>query len=460
MNKNNTSQSALFSGPNNKPVTMTFDQPASSSDAGAILLGQIERQHGLIAQVSTALGYSRDQNKVRHSLADLAAQRVFGIACGYEDGVDANDLRHDPVQKLLLNRQPADGAELASQPTLSRFENSISDRDAVRLNTAVLDWVIARHKKRLGRKKVKTITIDLDSSVDETHGSQQGTLFNGFYGSHCYLPLLGFLQFNNEGEQFVFAGMLRPGNTDSRQGAVSILRRSLPKLRTAFPKARILVRLDGGFASPRVFDYLDNQQDVDFVAGIASNKVLAGMAEELMEKSRTASADSGNSEKHYGSSTYKAGTWSKSRRVVIKAEVTRYQQRDPRDNARFLITNLEQNPQEIYERVYALRGDVENRIKELKAGLNSDRTSCTKFIANQVRLTVAILAFILYQELRLAAAGTRLEKAQVSTLRYRIIKLGAWIRQTTRGIRIHLPESAPYKNEWLRIFNAINPTPT
>ena len=154
------------------------------------------------------------------------------------------------------------------------------------------------------------------------------------------------------------------------------------------------------------------------------------------------------------------GTWNKSRRVVIKAEVTRYRGRSPRDNARFLITNLQHEPQHVYEQVYAPRGDVENRIKELKSHLNSDRTSCTRFIANQVRLTLSVLAFILYQELRFAAAGTRLEKAQVGTLRDRIIKLGAWIKQTTRGIRIHLPESAPYKNEWLRIFNAINPTPT
>src|SRR5699024_2259353 len=157
------------------------------------------------------------------------------------------------------------------------------------------------------------------------------------------------------------------------------------------PRARILVRLDGGFASPQVFDYLE-EQGVDYVAGIASNSVLADLAEELMEQSRSASTDSGNSERHYGSRTYQAGTWNKSRRVVIKAEVTRYQQRDPRDNARFLITNLPHASQHVYEQVYAPRGDVENRIKELKGHLNSDRTSCTRFIANQVRLTLSILA--------------------------------------------------------------------
>lgn len=459
MSKNNTSQSALFSGPNNKPVTMMFDQPASSSDAGAILLGRIEARHGLIVAVSAALQDSRDQNKVRHSLGDVVAQRVYGIACGYEDGNDAKDLRHDPVQKLLLDRQPVSGAELASQPTLSRFENSITVREAIDMNMAQLNWVVERHRKRLGAKRVKNITIDLDATVDETHGVQQGSLFNGFYRSHCYLPMLGFLQFNNESEQFVFAGMLKPGNSSARSSLISILNRTLPRLRAAFPRARILVRLDGGFASSQVFDYLDSQ-GVDYVAGIASNKVLSRLAEELMENSRTLSSDSGNSERHYGSRTYQAGTWNKSRRVVIKAEVTRYRQRDPRDNARFLITNLKHAPQHVYEQVYAPRGDVENRIKELKSHLNSDRTSCTRFIANQVRLTLSILAFTLYQELRLAAKGTRLERAQVNTLRDRIIKLGAWIKQTTRGIRIHLPESAPYRSEWLRIFNAINPTPT
>ena len=459
MSKFSISQSALFDGPNNKPVTMMFDQPANSSDAGAILLGRIEARHGLIAAVSAALQDDRNQAKVRHSLGDIVAQRVYGIACGYEDGNDAKDLRHDPVQKLLLNRQPVSGAELASQPTLSRFENSITGREAIDMSTALLDWTVARHRKRLGSRKVRSITIDLDSTVDETHGLQQGSLFNGFYRSHCYLPMLGFLNFNSENEQFVFAGMLKPGNAGARSSLISILNRTLPRLRAAFPRARILVRLDGGFASPQVFDYLE-EQGVDYVAGIASNSVLADLAEELMEQSRSASTDSGNSERHYGSRTYQAGTWNKSRRVVIKAEVTRYPGRAARDNARFLITNLPHASQHVYEQVYAPRGDVENRIKELKSHLNSDRTSCTRFIANQVRLTLSILAFTLYQELRLAAKGTRLERAQVGTLRDRIIKLGAWIKQTTRGIRIHLPESAPYRSEWLRIFNAVNPTPT
>jgi hypothetical protein len=457
VNHDSMAQSVLFEGLAGKSVVTCFDQPDSSSDAGALLLGSVEKRLGLIAAVADVLSDGRERGKIRHSLTDLVAQRVFGISCGYEDCSDAARLRDDPIQRMLLSRDPVDGSPLASQPTLSRFENSVSKRDLLGMGYALMDKVIARHRKRLGTA-VKRITIDLDSTEDETHGLQQGSLFNGFYGSHCYLPMLGFLQFDGEGEQYLFASMLRPGNANARAGALSILKRLLPRLRTAFPKAKVRVRLDGGFAAPEVFTFLE-RENLEFVAGIAKNQVLARTAEPLLDEAREASLESGESERYYGDTNYQAGSWERPRRVVVKAEVTRYPGRAARDNPRFLVTNITGNSSEIYEDAYAARGDVENRIKELKAGLCSDRTSCSRFLANQMRLLLASIAFVIYQELRLCAAGTTLAKAQVATLRERLIKLGGWVKRTTRRIVIHLPGGAPWQHEWCRIAKALNPQP-
>lgn len=245
--------------------------------------------------------------------------------------------------------------------------------------------------------------------------------------------MLGFVQFEGESEQYLFTSLLRPGTATAKLGALGILRRALPRLRTAFPGAVIRVRLDGGFAHPDLFTFLE-REGVEFVAGVAKNAVLARHAEPLLETSRLASSESGESERRYGDATYQAGSWEHARRVVVKAEVTRYLGRAARDNARYLVTNLRGSHKEVYEVAYAPRGDAENRIKELKGGLRSDRTSCSRMRANQVRLLLTSIAYVLYQEPRLHATGTSLANAQVTTLRERLVKLGGRVRRTTRKI--------------------------
>src|SRR5680860_912168 len=267
-------QSVLFGGVVGKPVVAVFDQPNSSSDAGALLLQGVDERLGLTRALAGCLTDSREAGKVRHSLGDLVRQRVFMIACGYEDGNDAARLRGDPIQKLLLGRDPVRGQVLASQPTVSRFENRVRKRNAVGMAYALMERVIARHEQRLsggkngrgakGKRGVRRITIDLDGTEDGTHGEQQGSLYNGFYGGFCYLPMLGFLQFDGEREQYLFASMLRPGNANGRAGALSILKRVLPRLRKAFPQAVLRVRLDGGFAAPETFSFLE-REDVEYV---------------------------------------------------------------------------------------------------------------------------------------------------------------------------------------------------
>lgn len=449
MSNNNTSQGVMFSELFGKPLFAGFDQPASSSDGGAILLAPIDERLGLSETLASCVEDLRDRAKVKHSFRDLLRQRVFGIACGYEDCNDAARLKNDPVQRLLLERDPIDGDGLASQPTLSRFENQMDSRALLQMSASLAKTVIDRHKQRLGAG-VRRITIDLDVTDDATHGAQQLSFFHGHYGAYCYLPLAGFLQFDDEHEQYLFALMLRPGNAPTKRGAIGLLKRVFELLREAFPKASLRVRLDGGFNGPDVFAFLE-EQGVEFVVAMAKNARLEKLAQPLMRTARMFTRISGVSERLYGDAQYQAGSWSKTRRVVFKAEVTRLEERNAKDNDRFLITNIPETPKTVYNEIYCRRGEVENRLKELHYGLAVGRTSCSRFKANQFRLVLTAAAFVLMQELRLTAIGTSFARAQATTLRERLFKLGVWIKRSTRRITLHLPKDAPWQREWCRI---------
>jgi hypothetical protein len=348
---------------------------------------------------------------------------------------------------------------LASQPTLSRFENAVERGSLYRMGEALADGVIARHRKRLGRRQVKHVRIDLDPTDDPTHGAQQLTFFNGHYDTWCYLPMAGFLTFNGEPEQYLFCYVLRPGNAPAKQGAIGILERIIEQVRANFPKARIQVRLDGGFAGPELLNFLDDS-DVDYLVGMAENKVLKRRARRLMGRARKLSRIRNKTANVFGETRYAAQSWKqRKRRVLIKAEVVRAHGKLPKDNARFVVTNLKKTPRHLYKRVYCGRGDIENRIKELHHGLEIDRTSCTHFLANQLRVLITAAAYVLMQELRLAAKGTSCERAQVSTLRERLIKLGAWIETSVRRIVVHLPKSTPHRCEWQHIARILGAAP-
>jgi hypothetical protein len=443
----------LFPDLLDKSVIAQFDQEHSSSDGGALLLKAADRRLGLIDTLSGCLPDEREPGKIQHELSELVSQRVFGLACGYADCNDAARLAEDPIHKALLGRDPIDGDALASQSTLSRFENAVGPRDLYRFGEALADLVIRRHRKRL-RGKARRITIDLDPTDDATHGQQQLSFFNGYYDSWCYLPVLGFVSFNDEVEQYLFTAVLRSGKATAKLGAVGILRRVIDRLREAFPEARLRVRLDGGFACPEVLDFLDDQPRLDYVVAIAKNKVLERRAKRLMGRARRLSRASKKTERVFGECQYAAGKWSCKRRVVIKAEVTRLEGREPKNNPRFVVTNLRNTPRTVYQR-YRERGDAENRIKELQYGLQIDRTSCTRFWANQFRVLLTAAAYVLMQELRLHAKHTGCARAQVSTLRERLLKVGVWIEVSVRRIVLHLPTSFPFKHDWGRIALAL-----
>jgi hypothetical protein len=314
--------------------------------------------------------------------------------------------------------------------------------------------VIERHQRRL-RGRARRITIDLDPTDDPTHGAQQLTFFNGHYDCWCYLPLLAFLTFDDESEQYLCAAMLRPGHAPATAGAVGLLRRLIDLLRVAFPKARFLVRLDGGYAAPEVLDVLDAEPRLDYVVAMADNAVLTRHAESAMVEARTLSDTRGQTEHVYTETRYAARTWPRERRVVIKAEVVRLPGREPRDNPRFVITNLRPTPRFVYEHVYCARGDIENRIKELHDGLQIGRTSCCRFWANQLRVLLTAAAYVLMQELRLRAARTACAHTQVTGLRERLLKLGVHVVVSVRRIVLHLPTSTPDRDAWRHIALAL-----
>ncbi len=457
MSNHITKQGVLFKGLTKKALVARFDQELASSDGGAILLKACDERLGLSASMAACLRDARQQSKVEHSYEEIFQQRMFGIACGYADGNDAARIADDPVFKLLSGRDPVTGSALASQPTLSRFENAVSSGELLRMSEALADAVIKRHRRR--KRKVKRITIDLDPTDDATHGGQQLSFFNKLYDSWCYLPMAGFLTFDNEPDQYLFCCMLRAGNAVAKVGCLSMLKRLLPRLRKAFPKAKIRIRLDAGFTGPELYEFFEAER-LEYVVCMGKNNVLLRFAEPLMVPLREALEAGEDLIPRFGECLYAAGSWKHERRVIIKADIALHPGREPKDNPRFIVTNLKTSPKFIYQKVYCARGDIENRIKELKHGLEIDRTSCTSFKANQFRVLMTAAAYVLMQELRLHARRTGCARAQVNTLRLRLLKLGVWIESSVRRIVLHLPTSAPYADDWRRIACSVGAVPT
>lgn len=438
-----------------KPVVARFDLPDASADGGLLLLKALDSQLGLTERLATCLDDARDPGKVVHETIELLQQRLFGLCAGYADCNDAARLVHDPIHKLMVGRDPLTGLGLASQPTLSRFENAVGARELHAMTHVLADTVIAQQRRRLHGRATR-ITIDLDPTDDPTHGQQEFAFFNGHYDTWCYLPVMATVTFNDEPAQFAVAAVLRPGKAPASLGARGILRALLRKLRTAFPTAIFRVRLDGGFASPKMFLFLEREQ-VEYVVAMASNRRLAKRAQRLMGKARVRSRQTGETAHLYGETRYAAKSWKRKRRVIIKAEVVRHPGREPKNNPRFVVTNLSHPPATVYT-IYCQRGDVENRLKELHHGLEMDRTSCSKFLANQFRVLLALAAYILFQELRRRAGKTGCGDAQVTTLRERLVKLAVWVERSARRIVLHLPLTFPWLPTWRGLARAVGAT--
>lgn len=411
-----------------------FDEAPISSDGGAVLLQSLDSRLGLTKALADAIPDRRDERYVEHTVLDQLRQRVFGIALGYEDCNDAKALRNDPALKVCCGREP-EGEALASQPTLSRFENRATARSCYRLAQALLESYFVRHRRRPKRR----IVLDLDTTCDPTHGQQEFGFFNAFYDEHCYLPLLVFDQ---DGD--LLTALLQPGKPQGAKVAVAVLKRIIRRLRQQWPDIPILVRADSGFASPVMYRMCSTLK-VDFIIGFQPNKKLKRLSERIREKARRKFLRTGQKARLFTSIRYRAKQgWDRSWRVLIKAE---HMQEGA--NTRYVITNLGGRAGALYDEVYVQRAEAcENSIKDLKAALKADRLSCHRFLANQFRLLLHCAAYVLLFALHRLAHGTELATAQMDTLRLRLLKIACRIEQTARHVWLHFTSAYPWQPLW------------
>lgn len=437
--KDCTKQLIIFKDISCKKIEADFEGGEVSSDAGVLFLREVENRIGLVSKMTDSLRDRRHPGYIKHQLCELIKQRVFQIACGYEDGNDSNELRKDPVMKIACGQRPENGTELASQPTISRFENSLSRTELYRIAEGFVDVFIRSY-----RRAPEGIILDMDDTDDLTHGDQQLSLFNAYHGNYCYTPI--HLYEGKSGK--LITAILRPGKRPGGKEIVSILKRVVEKIRQAWPEVGILFRGDSHYACPEVYNFCE-QNKMKYSLGFKSYAPLVRKIQPFVSQAAREYDKWGCPVKMFTNLSYKARCWNKTRRVVAKVEYSALG-----SNTRFVITNLEhKNRRFIYETAYCGRGAMELMIKEHKNHLLSDRTSCSRFSANQFRLFLHSAAYVLFHAFRTHhLKKTPWASAQFDTIRCKIIKIGARVRELTRKIKIHLPTSYPWKEELQKIY--------
>ncbi|MCA1599973.1 MAG: IS1380 family transposase, partial [Chloroflexi bacterium] len=366
---------------------------------------------------------------IDHSIEALTRQRVFGIACGYEDQNDANTLRADPLLKLVCGRRPESDADLASQPTLSRCENAVG-RHACRALAHALLGVYLRARERDGRPT--HIVLDIDSTDDPTHGAQEGTAYHGYYRQHMYHPLLVF---DGETDQLVVA-LLRPGNAHASRGVLSVLRVLIRALRARWPGVTVEIRADGGCAVPALYDFCE-RETTGFTIGLIPNPRLQKIAAPLLAQAKEWRAATGAKVRLVSETPYQAESWSRERRVVYKAEAL-----DQGPNTRFVVTSRTDPPTALYD-WYVDRGEAELWIKDFKRACIADRLSDHRFWANQFRLFLHAAAYWLLDTLRRHLCREGYPSLQLDTLRLRLLKVGGRVRELATRVRLHIASCHP-----------------
>ena len=418
----------LFQRVKSRKISLDFNGGNISSDGGLLLFSQLDRMINLTSDVSKSLKPfdKRQKGKVKHRIIEMIRQRVYGILCGNEDLNDHNSLRNDELLQTVTGKDK----ELATSSTLSRFENA-----AVRESCVGISKVIIESFVKSFTTPPKELILDFDATDDETHGNQEGKFFHGYYDHYCFLPLYVFCG------QKLLCSYLRPSNIDGAKHSWAILSLLVKRFRKEWPGIEIIFRGDGGFCRCKMLRWCE-KNNVKYIVGISSNSRLAKISSRIAIKSRKKFNRTGRKSKLYTTVYYAAKTWDKKRRIIVKAEHT-YMGK----NLRYVITNLTEKPKILYESIYCARGDMENRIKEQQLDLFADRTSCHAWWANQFRLLLASLAYILIERFRnIALKGTELAKAQAGTIRLKLIKIGAIVRRNSRKVYINLSSSYPYKN--------------
>jgi hypothetical protein len=439
-----TTQPIVLQAENDRTLVAGFDGGTICSDAGVILLKQVEQATGIIRQFAACFTDHRDPDLIDHTLYELIAQRVYALALGYEDLNDHDVLRHDLLLAALVGKKDPHAEPLAGKSTLNRLELT-----PVRADRNSRYKKIVVHRPDVDRFFVEAfiqsydsppacIVLDLDATDDPVHGDQLGKFFHGYYGHYCYLPLYIFC-----GDHLLCA-RLRPADIDGSAGSVKELDRIVSQIRQAWPQVQIIVRGDSGFCREEIMAWCESHQ-VDYVLGLAKNARLIREIEPELAQAREMAQATGQAARVYKEFPYQTlNSWSRSRRVVGKAEVL-----PQGDNPRFVVTSLsseQRQAQSLYEDLYCGRGEMENRIKEQQLFLFADRTSCATMRANQTRLWFSSVAYMLLEALRrVGLKGTELAQATCQTIRLKLLKIGAQIQVTVRKVWVRLSQSYPYQ---------------
>jgi hypothetical protein len=449
-----TQRAFRFEGPGRREIVAQFDGGAISSDGGAVLLAEVERRTRIVQRFASCFLDRRDPSRIEHTPRELAMQRVLGLCLGYEDLTDHDALRVDPLLSALAGKSDPRTA-LAGKSTLSRLELSTSADDRYKrlaLDTSAVDRLLVDVFLESYANAPQSIVIDLDATDFPIHGDQEGRFFHGYYDHYCYLPLYIFC-----GAHLLRARMRR-SNIDACAGALDELAPMIEQIRAAWPSVKILIRGDSGFCREEIMAWCETN-DVDFVLGLARNERLVALVQYHLGLAQCAFAATTQSERTYGELEYRTlDTWSRSRRVVTRAEHSHQG-----DNPRFVVTSLsidEIDARRLYEEVYCARGDMENRIKEQQLDLFADRVSAATIRANQVRLYFASIAYTLMHALRrIGLAGTELAHAQCGTIRLRLLKIGALVRVSVRRVRLALSQAFPLQELFAHVLANVRAGP-
>jgi len=432
-----------FSFYQDKHLVADFKGGQISSDTGLLAVRALDEKLGWTAQAASLIDDPRRPDRTQITVLEMLRQRVFGLIAGYEDQNDHDRMRADPVLKITCQRSPK-GDPLASQPTLSRFENWPTARQVARINRLLVGHYIALHRE----DPPLEIILDVDPTDDPCHGTQQLALFNGFYDQHMYLPLLVF----ERSSGMLLGVRLRGGKAHAAHRVLQLLGPVVRSLKEAFPKARIILRADAGMAVPRLYRFCE-AEGLGYLIGISANAVFKRHTEVDLERLSEHFEKRGRPGRRFSSLWHRAGTWGRKRRVVYKVEVG-----PEGPNRRFVVTNMKGLPIHLW-RLYCDRGTAETFIDQLKNALKADRLSCCRFIANAFRLVQFALAYNLLRVFGSKLAGTVLEGATIETIRTRLLKVGARIRQTARRVWVHIAGGFPYREALVTVMERIHSMP-
>ncbi len=432
-----TPQRVEFAKAGRRQIVADLSGGTIASDGGLPLLRELDRASSLTRKLAACFDDDRCPHKVSHPLQQLLAQRIYAIACGYADGNDHLQLRDDPLFQLAAARP---GKRLASPATICRFENS-----SLRPALIKAQGVFVQHFLDAHTSPPKQIVLDLDATDTTVHGNQEGRFFNGYYDSYCFLPL--YITSGN----FLLTAWLRHSGRDAAAGSLLALRPIVSAIRARWPDTRIVIRADSGFCRDWLLSWCE-ANGVDYIIGLARNDRLKHFSEQLIEQAQQDYAENLTKGRVIGDFAYRTlSSWERTRRVIGRMEHT-----ERGDNPRYVVTSLRGNPRRLYEELYCARGDMENRIKEVQLQLFGGRTSCSKFMANQLRLTLAAAAYLLMNDLRrLGCAGTELERCCPETLRLKLLKIGCRVELSVRRMLLRLSSSSPYGELLLRIASRL-----